>query len=175
MFRSRRGYGYKYIYIRDHRFADMTHDEYFMRRALALAAMSAHEGEVPVGCVIVKDGKIVGRGRNRRERSKSALAHAEIEAIARANRRLSGWRLHGCDLYVTLEPCPMCAGAIINSRVRRVIYGAPDIKAGACGSVTDLFVLPFNHKPEIVRATLENDCAAVLTDFFKKLRAKRRV
>ena len=147
-------------------------DEYFMNQAIALAKEAAEEGEVPVGAVVVLDGKIVGAGRNRREISKNALAHAEIEAINEACRALGGWRLWQCDMYVTLEPCPMCTGAIINSRIERLIYGASDYKAGSCGSVVDLFSLPYNHKPEVVSGVMQEECAALLTDFFKKLRKK---
>jgi tRNA(adenine34) deaminase len=146
--------------------------ETYMREALALAQISADEGEVPVGCVIVCEGKIVGRGRNRRETSKSALAHAEIEAIAEACRTLGGWRLWKCALIVTLEPCPMCAGAIINARLPQVFYGTEDPKGGACGSVTDLFEMKFNHKPEVISGILKDECASVLTEFFLKLRTK---
>ena len=149
-------------------------DERYMRLALALAAEAAAEGEVPVGAVIVRDGAVVGTGRNRRETARSALAHAEIEAIADACRRLGGWRLFGSTLYVTLEPCPMCAGAIINARIDRVVYGARDSKAGSCGSVTDLFALPYNHKPAAEGGLLEGECGAVLSDFFRGLREKRR-
>ncbi|MBP5303849.1 MAG: nucleoside deaminase, partial [Clostridia bacterium] len=124
-------------------------DEKYMDLALNLAREAAQEGEVPVGAVIVKGDAVVGTGRNRREMNKNALAHAEIEAIDNACKMLGGWRLHGCDLYVTLEPCPMCTGAIINSRIDRVIFGASDEKAGSCGSVIDLTELPYNHKPEI--------------------------
>lgn len=150
----------------------LTDKERFMRAALALAREAAAEGEVPVGAVIVKDGEIIATGRNRREVAKQALAHAEIEAIANACAALGGWRLSGCTLYVTLEPCPMCAGAIINARLDRVVYGAPDPKAGSCGSLTDLFELPFNHQPRLERGVLEEDCAAVLKEFFKSLRKK---
>lgn len=143
-----------------------------MNQAIALAKEAAEEGEVPVGAVVVLDGKIVGAGRNRREISKNALAHAEIEAINEACRALGGWRLWQCDMYVTLEPCPMCTGAIINSRIERLIYGASDYKAGSCGSVVDLFSLPYNHKPEVVSGVMQEECAALLTDFFKKLRKK---
>ena len=143
-----------------------------MCAALALAREAAAEGEVPVGAVIVKDGEIIATGRNRREVAKQALAHAEIEAIANACAALGGWRLSGCTMYVTLEPCPMCAGAIINARLDRVVYGAPDPKAGSCGSLTDLFELPFNHQPRLERGVLEEDCAAVLKEFFKSLRKK---
>ena len=152
--------------------SEVTEDERFMREALVLACEAATEGEVPVGAVIVKDGKIIAMGRNRRETDKHALAHAEIEAIDNACRVLGGWRLFGCTLYVTLEPCPMCAGAIINARIDRLVYGAPDPKAGSCGSLTDLFALPYNHHPETERGVLESECAAVLKEFFKSLRKK---
>ncbi len=148
-------------------------DEQMMLEALRLAEEAAAEGEVPVGCVITLDDKIVGRGRNRREVGKSALAHAELEAIQDACRTLGGWRLWRCTLYVTLEPCPMCAGAIINARIPRVVYGAKDAKAGSCHSVIDLFSLPYNHKPEVVSGVLEDPCRTVLTDFFKHLRETR--
>lgn len=144
----------------------------FMQVALDLANQAAQLGEVPVGAVVVKDGRIVGTGFNRRETGKNALAHAEIEAINAACTTLGGWRLFGCDLYVTLEPCPMCAGAIINSRIDRVFYGAPDPKAGSCGSVTDLFALPYNHRPVAQGGLMQEQCAAVLTDFFRHLRKK---
>ena len=149
-------------------------DEDYMREALALAKTAFEMGEVPVGAVAVWDGKIVGRGMNLRETEKNALRHAEISAIDEACRTLGGWRLWKCDLYVTLEPCPMCAGAIINSRVRRVIYGASDKKAGSCGSVADMFALPYNHKPQVVSGVLEEECSALLTEFFGRLREKRK-
>ena len=149
-------------------------DEEMMRQALTLASEAAAEGEVPVGCVVTLGDRIVGRGRNRRETGKSALAHAELEAIAEANRTLGGWRLWQCTLYVTLEPCPMCAGAIINARIPRVVYGARDAKAGSCGSVVDLFSLPYNHKPQVEQGLLEEECGAVLSRFFRDLRARRR-
>ena len=123
--------------------------EAYMAQALALAEEAMAEGEVPVGCVIVRDGQVVGRGRNRRERDKTALGHAEIEAIAAACATLGGWRLTGTALYVTLEPCPMCAGAIINARIPAIYYGAKDDKAGCCGSVLNLFEERFNHHPRI--------------------------
>ena len=147
-------------------------DSGFMNEALALARLAASEGEVPVGAVVTRNGEIVGRGRNRREKQKNALAHAEIEAINEACRALGGWRLWQCDLYVTLEPCPMCAGAIINSRIKKVVFGAYDPKNGACGSVTDLFAADFNHKPECTGGFCETECAALLSDFFKDLRIK---
>ena len=147
-------------------------DEFFMDQAIELAKEAANEGEVPVGAVVVIDGRIVGRGRNRRETDKNALAHAEIEAINEACRTLGGWRLWQCDMYVTLEPCPMCTGAIINSRIKRLVYGASDSKAGSCGSVVNLFSLPYNHKPEVVSGLKQEECAALLSDFFKRLRKK---
>ena len=149
-------------------------DEQMMREALALAAEAAAEEEVPVGCVITLDDRIVGRGRNRREVGKNALAHAELEAIAEACKTLGGWRLWRCTLYVTLEPCPMCAGAIINARIPRVVYGAKDVRFGACGSVTDLFAMPFNHRPTVETGLLEAEALALLQDFFQLLRNKRK-
>lgn len=142
-----------------------------MREALALAAAAAEEGEVPIGCVVVKDGAIVGRGRNRRELGKNALYHAEIMAIDEACKTLGGWRLFGCELYVTLEPCPMCAGAIINARIDKVCFGAHDPKAGSCGSLINLFELPYNHKPAVESGILGEECAELLKNFFKKLRS----
>lgn len=153
----------------------MTEQEKYMKAALRLAQKAADEGEVPVGAVVVCDGKIVGRGRNRRETKKNALLHAEVEAIGKACKKLGGWRLHRCDLYVTLEPCPMCAGAIINARIKTVYYGAPDPKAGSCGTLTDLFALPYNHKPAVVAGLLEEECAEMLRTFFKDLREKRKL
>lgn len=150
------------------------YDERFMREALTLAAEAASEGEVPVGAVVVRGDEIVGRGYNRREGAKNALAHAELMAIDDACRRLGGWRLWQCDLYVTLEPCPMCAGAIINSRIQNVYYGAKDQKAGSVGSLTNLFELQYNHKPTVVSGVLEEECSAILSDFFKKLREKKQ-
>ena len=141
-----------------------------MDEALKLAEEAAQAGEVPVGCVITRGSEIVGRGRNRREEGKSALAHAEIEAIDDACRRLGGWRLWECTLYVTLEPCPMCAGAIINARIPRVVYGASDTKAGSCGSVCDLLSMDYNHHPAVERGLMEEECAEVLRDFFRQLR-----
>ncbi len=148
-------------------------NEQYMRLALALAKEAADEGEVPVGAVVVKDGEVIGRGRNRREIGKNALAHAEIEAIDEACRTLGGWRLSGCRLYVTLEPCPMCAGAIINARIDEVIYGTVDPKAGSCHSLVDLFALPYNHKPLSRSGVLEEECRQVLKDFFRTLRAHK--
>lgn len=144
--------------------------ESFMRQALGLAREAAAAGEVPVGCVIVRNGQIIGRGRNRREEKSSALSHAEIEAIAEANAALRSWRLEDCALYVTLEPCPMCAGAILNARISRVWFGARDRAFGACGGVTNLFMEGFPHSPALVGGVLEEECQAVLSDFFSNLR-----
>ncbi len=149
-------------------------DAYFMKEALSLAREAFAEGEVPVGCVIVRGEEIVGRGRNRREHNKSALAHAEIEAIAEACKALGGWRLWECTLYVTLEPCPMCAGAIVNARIPRVVYGASDQKCGAVRSVCSLFNMAFNHHPAVESGVLEEECAALLRSFFQKLRVELR-
>ena len=149
-------------------------DLQFMDAALALAREAAAEGEVPVGCVITRGGEIVGRGRNRRETGRTALGHAEIEAISEACRNLGGWRLWECTLYVTLEPCPMCAGAIVNARIPRVVYGASDAKCGACGSVCDLFAMDFNHHPEVTKGVREEEAAALLTEFFRNLRVTLR-
>ena len=146
----------------------------FMIRAIELAKESALEGEVPVGAVVVKDGEIVGEGRNRRELGKNALYHAELEAIDNACKRLGGWRLWQCELYVTLEPCPMCAGAIINSRIKTVYFGAWDSKAGSFGSVVDFNTIAYNHKPEIVSDVMGDECSALLTEFFKNLREKKK-
>lgn len=145
----------------------------FMTRAIELARISESEGEVPVGAVIVKNGEIIAEGRNRREYGKNALYHAELEAIDNACKRLHGWRLWECELYVTLEPCPMCAGAIINSRIKRVYFGAYDNKAGSFGSIANFNLLPYNHKPEIYGGIMEDECSTMLTDFFKNLRNKK--
>ena len=147
----------------------MEHEK-FMREALALAKEAIRDGDVPVGCVIVRDGEIVGRGRNRREAAGDATAHAEVEAIREACARLGSWRLHGCTLYVTLEPCPMCAGAILNARIDELHYGAKEEKSGCCGSVLNLFEERFNHRPRIYRGPLEGECTQVLQAFFLGLR-----
>ncbi|MCI9577915.1 MAG: nucleoside deaminase [Oscillibacter sp.] len=144
--------------------------EIFMRQALALAREAAAAGEVPVGCVIVREGVVVGRGRNRREETRSAASHAEMEAIAQANEALHSWRLEDCELYVTLEPCPMCAGAILNARIARVWFGARDRAFGACGGVTNLFMENFPHPPALVGGVLEAECREVLSRFFAGLR-----
>ena len=145
-------------------------DREYMARALELAHQAGAEGDVPVGCVIVKDGQIVGRGRNRREENGDATSHAEMEASREACARLGSWRLHGCTMYVTMEPCPMCAGGIINARIDQVRYGAKDDKAGCCGSVLNLFEERFNHRPRLYRGPLEEECTQVLQDFFQALR-----
>ena len=149
-------------------------DTYFMQQALILAQEAADAGEVPVGCVIVRNGQIVGRGRNTREEAKTALGHAEIGAIGDACQNLGGWRLWDCTLYVTMEPCPMCAGAIINARIPRVVFGARDEKFGACGSVCDLFSMNFNHKPQVTAGVMEEESKALMEEFFRDLRVKLR-
>lgn len=151
----------------------MTETE-IMLRAIELAQKAAELDEVPVGAVVVKDSEIVGEGFNRRETGKNALAHAELEAIDSACKRLGGWRLHQCELYVTLEPCPMCTGAIINSRLKKVVFGAYDPKAGSVGSVVNLCDLPYNHKPEIQGGFMQEECSSLLTEFFARLRERRK-
>lgn len=145
-------------------------NEFFMRKAIEQAKLAAKIGEVPVGAVVVKDGEIVSAAYNLKESAKSAVSHAELCAVARACERLGGWRLHQCDLYVTLEPCPMCAGAIINARIKNLYFGAYDKKAGCAGSVVDLFSLGFNHKPQVEGGILQEECAALLSNFFAGLR-----
>ena len=145
-------------------------DERYMRMALELAKEAGAAGEVPVGCVIVRGGEVIGRGRNMREEKKSALSHAETEAIARACEAAGDWRLSGAQLYVTLEPCPMCAGAILNARIARVVYGARDSAAGALGGVWNMYMENFSNTPEVVGGVLADECAALLTDFFGGLR-----
>ena len=148
----------------------MDHKDY-MRRALELAAQAGEEGDVPVGCVIVRDGAIVGEGRNRREENGDATAHAELEAIRDACRRLGSWRLHRCTMYVTLEPCPMCAGAIVQARIPRVVIGCMNPKAGCAGSVLDLLHEDgFNHQAEVETGVLGEECSRMMKDFFKELR-----
>ena len=150
-------------------------DTAMMREALRLAQEAADDGEVPVGCVVaMEDGRVVGRGRNRREKGKSALAHAELEAIGEACRTLGGWRLWQCTLYVTLEPCPMCAGAILNAHLPRVVFGAKDPKSGAVGSLVDLLHLPGCFQPEVLGGVLEEACSQALRDFFRALRQRNR-
>ena len=145
-------------------------DAYFMSIALEQAKEAARQGEVPVGACIVQDNQVIATGYNRRELDQNALAHAEILAIEQACKVLGGWRLHRCSLYVTLEPCPMCTGAIINARIQRIVYGAKDPKAGCCGSVCNMTAMPFNHHPRITSGVLEEECMAQLKEFFKALR-----
>lgn len=149
-------------------------DQELMLVALQQAQMAAEIGEVPVGAVVALNGEVVAAAFNRRETDKNALAHAELLAIAEACKKLGGWRLWQCELYVTLEPCPMCTGGIINSRIKRLVYGADDPKAGCCGSVTNLFAFPFNHQPLIEKGVLKEECQLILRDFFKMLRKKDR-
>ena len=148
--------------------------EYYMGLALTLAAEAAEAGEVPVGCVIVRDGEVIARGRNRREEKQATHSHAEMEAIAQANDVLGSWRLEDCTLYVTLEPCPMCAGAILNARIPRVYYGARDEVMGACGGVTNLFMESFPFKPALVGGVLREACQRELSAFFRRLRERDR-
>ena len=143
-----------------------------MKKALRQAQLAYRSGEVPVGAVIVKDGKVIARGKNARETCKSAVLHAELSAIQKACKKLGGWRLTGCTLYVTLEPCIMCAGAIMNARIDRVVIAAADKKAGAYGGITDINALPVNHKPQVKTGVLEEQCSEILKDFFKQLRLK---
>lgn len=147
-------------------------DIFFMKKALKQARLAYEAGEVPVGAVIVKDGHVIARGKNARETGKSAVLHAELSAIQKACKKLGGWRLIGCTLYVTLEPCIMCAGAVMNARIERVVIGAPDKKSGAYGGITDINTLPVNHKPQIVFGVMEQECSQILKDFFSELRQK---
>lgn len=149
-------------------------DYNFMKRALVLAEQALNLGEVPVGALIVCDGEIVSEAFNMRENGRNALLHAEISAIDEACNKLGGWRLHMCDMYVTLEPCPMCAGAIVNARIKRVIFGAKDSKAGAFGSVINLNAYPLNHKPEIINGVFEQESQYLLQRFFTDLRKKKK-
>lgn len=141
-----------------------------MEKALKLAKIASCNGEIPVGCVIELNGEILGTGYNTRETKKDPLGHAEINAIKMASEKLGDWRLTGANLYVTMEPCPMCAGAIINARINRVIYGVDDKNHGSCGSVVNLFALPYNHKPKIFPNYMEEESRQIVNDFFLKLR-----
>ena len=151
----------------------MEEHEAYMRRALELAREAAEQGEVPVGCVIVQNGRIIGEGRNCREEKKATASHAEMEAIAQANAAAGSWRLADASLYVTLEPCPMCAGASLNARIGRVYFGARDSVMGAVGGVMNLFMEDFPNRPAVVGGVLEEECAAVLKEFFGALRRER--
>ena len=152
----------------------MNQDQLFMKEALLEAQKAFLLDEVPIGAVIVQDGIIIARGHNLRETGKNAVAHAELLAINEACSSLGGWRLPRCTLYVTLEPCPMCAGAMINARIDRVVFGAYDPKAGSCGSLVNLFDLPYNHRPLCEGGVLETECAGILSEFFRQLRQKRK-
>ena len=148
-----------------------TTDEKFMKEAIKQAKKAYALDETPIGCVIVHDGKIIGRGYNRRNTDKNTLAHAEIAAIRKASKKLGDWRLEECTMYITLEPCQMCAGAIVQARIPRVVVGAMNKKAGCAGSVINLFQIPaFNHQVEFEKGVLEQECSAMLSDFFKELR-----
>ena len=148
----------------------MNNDNYYMELAIEQARLAAEAGEVPVGAIVVKDGQIISTGKNNREQTGDATGHAELLAIREACRVLGGWHLERCTLYVTLEPCPMCMGAIVNSRIGRVVFGAKDAKAGACGSVLDMRYYPLNHKPEVKSGVLADECANLLSDFFRSKR-----
>ena len=145
-----------------------------MKEAIRQAKKAEALEEVPIGCVIVHEGKIIARGYNRRNTDKNTLSHAELNAIRKASKKLGDWRLEGCTMYVTLEPCPMCAGAIINARIPRLVFGASDPKAGSCGSLVDLFSLPYNHHPAVVSGVLAQEAADLLREFFRGLRSAGR-
>lgn len=148
--------------------------EKYMKEALKEALKAYNKEEVPIGAIIVKNGKIISRGHNLKEEKRNTIKHAEIIAIEKASKKLSNWRLEDCEMYVTLEPCPMCAGAIINSRIKKIYIGALDRKAGACKSVLNLFEYPFNHKVEAEYGILEKEAEKLLKDFFKELREKKK-
>lgn len=154
----------------------MYSDEYYMQKCIELAKLAEQATDVPVGAIVVKKttGEVIGEGYNRREADRSSLAHAELAAIAQASKKLGGWRLIDCELFVTLEPCAMCAGAIVNSRVERVVFGAFDHRFGACGSCFDLFSQGLNHKPEVVSGVLQEECSQLMKDFFRKLREEKK-
>ena len=153
----------------------MTQDEKYMKEALKQAQKAYALGEVPIGCVIVYQDKIIGRGYNRRNTDKNTLAHAEITAINKASRKMGDWRLEECTLYVTLEPCQMCAGAIVQARITEVVMGSMNPKAGCCGSILNILEMPeFNHQVETVSGEMEEECAALLKRFFKELREKNK-
>ena len=152
----------------------MTQDEKWMRAALAQARVAERKDEVPVGAVIVLDGKVIARGHNLRETGGDPCAHAELLAIRRAAKKVGGWRLCGCTLYVTLEPCPMCAGAIVNSRIDRVVFGAWDPKAGVYGSLMDMNAIPFNHHPEVEGGVLQEQCSGILKEYFARKRLQKK-
>lgn len=156
--------------------ADRLNHEKWMREAMKEALVAKEKAEVPIGAVIVKDGEVIARGHNVRELEFDATGHAEIKAIQAANKELKAWRLEGTTMYITLEPCPMCAGALINSRVDRVVYGAADLKAGCGGTLMNLLEdSRFNHQPEVIRGVLDEECGKLLTDFFRGLREKKKI
>lgn len=153
----------------------LTEDEKYMREALKLAKKAAKIDEVPIGCVIVYENKIIARGYNRRNTDKSTLAHAEIMAIKKASRVIGDWRLEDCTMYITLEPCQMCAGAIVQARIPKVVMGTMNAKAGCAGSVINILQMDgFNHKVEIVKGIMEDECKKIMQDFFKELRERKR-
>ena len=154
----------------------VTEDEKYMKEAMKQARKAYKLGEVPIGCVIVHEGRIIGRGYNRRNTDKNTLAHAEITAINRASKVIGDWRLEGCTMYVTLEPCQMCAGALMQSRIDRVVIGSMNPKAGCAGSVLNLLEMDgFNHKVEVIRGVLQEECSIMLSDFFRELREKKKM
>lgn len=156
--------------------SEMTEQEKYMKAAIRQAKKAYDLGEVPIGCVIVYEGKIIGRGYNRRNTDKNTLAHAEITAIRKASRKVGDWRLEGCSLYVTLEPCQMCAGAIVQARIDEVIMGSMNPKAGCGGSILNLLEMPeFNHQVKVTRGVLEEECSLLLTQFFKELRVRNKL
>ena len=153
----------------------LTEDERYMKEAVRQAKKAWKIGEVPIGCVIVYEGKIIGRGYNRRTIDKNTLAHAELQAIRKASRKMGDWRLEDCTMYVTLEPCQMCSGAIVQARVKRVVVGCMNPKAGCAGSILNLLQMDqFNHQAELTTGVLEEECSRMMKDFFKELREKRK-
>ena len=153
-----------------------TEDEKFMKEAIKQAKKAEAIGDVPIGCVLVKDGQIIARGYNRRNTDKNTLSHAELNAIKKASKKLGDWRLEGCTMYVTLEPCQMCAGALMQSRIDRVVIGSMNPKAGCAGSVLNLLEMDgFNHKVEVIRGVLQEECSIMLSDFFRELREKKKM
>lgn len=152
----------------------MKQEEFFMKEALKEAKKAYKKEEIPVGAIIVKNGEIISRGHNLKESKLNTLKHAELIAIERASKQLKGWRLEDCEMYVTLEPCAMCSGALINSRIKKVWIGTMDEKTGTCGSVLNLLEYPFNHKVEIETGILQSECEKILKEFFKELRMKKK-
>ncbi len=154
----------------------LTEQERFMKEAIRQAKKARALEEVPIGCVIVRDGKIIARGYNRRNTDKNTLSHAELNAIRKASKKLGDWRLEGCTMYVTLEPCQMCAGALVQSRIDRVVIGSMNPKAGCAGSVLNLLEMDgFNHKVEVEQGVLQEECSSMLSDFFRELREKKKM